>query len=92
MEEAEAMFELCDRPLIEKTRYEVSHKGLVWHVDEFGGDNDGLVLAEVELDDPNQSVELPSWVSQEVRQDERFRNSRLLDEPQGEDAVEWGCL
>ena len=91
VEEAEAMFKLCDRPLIEKTRYEILHNGLVWHVDEFGGDNDGLVLAEVELEHPEQSVELPSWVSREVTQDERFRNSRLVDNPQDETTNEREC-
>jgi adenylate cyclase len=60
-------------------------------VDEFAGHNDGLVLAEVELQDPAQPVELPSWVSQEVTHDERFRNSHLVDNPQGEATVEWGC-
>jgi CYTH domain-containing protein len=83
VEEAEAMFRLCHRPLIEKTRYEVSHAGLVWHVDEFHGDNAGLVLAEVELDHPEQSVDYPPWLGQEVSHDPRFRNSRLSHEPQG---------
>jgi adenylate cyclase len=82
VEEAEAMFKLCRRPLIEKTRYEVSHAGLVWHVDEFEGDNAGLVLAEVELDHPDQPVARPPWLGPEVSHDPRFRNSRLSDTPQ----------
>jgi adenylate cyclase len=84
VEEAEAMFKLCHRPLIEKTRYEVPHAGLVWHVDEFAGDNAGLVLAEVELDHPEQPVEIPPWLGQEVSHDPRFRNSRLASAPQSQ--------
>jgi CYTH domain-containing protein len=83
VEEAEAMFRLCHRPLIEKTRYEVPHAGLLWQVDEFHGDNAGLVLAEVELDHPEQPVDCPPWLGQEVSHDPRFRNSRLSHEPQG---------
>jgi adenylate cyclase len=88
VEEAEAMFELCHRPLIEKTRYEVPHAGLVWHVDEFEGDNAGLVLAEVELDHPEQPVDCPSWLGPEVSHDPRFRNSRLVDAPKGQAVCE----
>ena len=84
VEDAEAMFKLCPRPLIEKTRYEVPHAGLIWHVDVFEGDNAGLVLAEVELDHPEQPVECPPWLGLEVSHDPRFRNSRLSHEPQGE--------
>ncbi|QRM32546.1 CYTH domain-containing protein [Microvirga sp. VF16] len=84
VEEAEAMFKLCHRPLIEKTRYEVPHAGLVWHVDEFAGDNAGLVLAEVGLDHPEQPIERPAWLGQEVSHDPRFRNSRLVDAPKGQ--------
>jgi adenylate cyclase len=83
IEEAEEMFKLCRRPLIEKTRYEIPFEGLVWQVDEFEGENAGLVLAEVELKHPAQHVTLPAWVGAEVTFDARFRNSRLVDEPQG---------
>jgi adenylate cyclase len=83
VEEAEEMLKLCRRPLIEKTRYEVPFDGLIWHVDEFAGENAGLVLAEVELRHPAQPVTLPAWVGEEVTFDARFRNSWLVDEPQG---------
>ena len=77
VDEAEAMLEsLCRRPLIEKTRYHVMHEGMLWFVDEFCGDNAGLLLAEVELDDPAQPVRLPPWVGDEVTRDPRYRNSR----------------
>ena len=84
VEDAEAMLKaLCTRPLIEKTRFLVRHEGLVWHVDEFRGANEGLILAEVELERADQRVRLPPWVGEEVTHDPRYRNSRLVDEPQG---------
>jgi len=84
IEDAEVMLKtLCRRPLIEKTRHEVVHEGFVWHVDEFAGDNAGLVLAEIEMSHPGQQVLLPPWIGEEVTDDERYRNSSLVDEPQG---------
>ena len=75
---------LCDRPLIEKTRFEVTHVGVVWEVDEFQGDNAGLIVAEVELDHPDQAFSRPPWLGEEVTGDPRFRNSNLVDDPLGE--------
>ncbi len=88
VEEAEEMFKLCRHPLIEKTRYEVLHEGVLWEVDEFGGENAGLVLAEVELEHPSQPVALPEWVGEEVTSDQRYRNSQLVDVPMGEDRAQ----
>jgi adenylate cyclase len=82
--DAEELFKLCHRPLIEKVRHEILYGGFVWHVDEFAGDNAGLVLAEIELEHPQQPVSLPAWVGQEVTSDERYRNSRLVDAPRGD--------
>ena len=76
--EAEAMLrEVCGQPLIEKTRYEVRHAGLLWEVDVFDGAAEGLVLAEVELAAEDQLVELPRWVGAEVTQDPRYRGSSI---------------
>ena len=62
LKEAEAMLdELCEQPLIEKNRYKIAHKGFTWEVDEFFGDNSGLILAEVELEEPDQKIILPDW-------------------------------
>jgi adenylate cyclase len=84
VDDAEAMLKaLCARPLIEKTRFIVQHEAFIWHVDEFAGDNAGLILAEVELERPDQYVPLPPWVGEEVTHDPRYRNSRLVDTPQG---------
>jgi adenylate cyclase len=72
---------LCDRPLIEKIRYKINHAGLLWEVDEFLGENQGLLMAEVELTDAQQSVTLPDWVGQEVSGDRRYFNAYLVRHP-----------
>ncbi len=72
---------LCFKPLIEKTRYKIEHGGLVWEVDEFAGDNAGLVVAEVELTSEGQAIELPPWVGREVTDDPRYFNARLVEMP-----------
>ncbi|EDX78002.1 adenylate cyclase [Coleofasciculus chthonoplastes PCC 7420] len=80
--DAQEMLEtLCDRPLIEKTRYRIECKGLVWEVDEFMGENEGLIFAEVELTDENQDVELPDWIGQEVTGDPHYYNANLVRHP-----------
>ena len=77
----EMLDRLCQRPLIEKTRYRISHTGLVWEVDEFEGENRGLITAEVEVKDEHQSVTLPGWVGQEVTGDPRYFNANLVAKP-----------
>jgi CYTH domain-containing protein len=72
---------LCDRPLIEKTRYRVDYNGLTWEIDEFDGINKGLIIAEVELSDENQQIELPSWIGEEVSDDPKYFNSNLVKHP-----------
>lgn len=72
---------LCDRPLIEKTRYKIPYEGLTWEVDEFWGDNDGLIVAEVELSSPDQTVQLPDWIGEEVSHDPRYFNAALVKHP-----------
>ncbi|ACK69016.1 adenylate cyclase [Gloeothece citriformis PCC 7424] len=72
---------LCDRPLIEKTRYKIKQGELTWEVDEFIGDNQGLIIAEVELQQENQVIELPDWIAQEVTGDLRYYNVNLVKNP-----------
>lgn len=72
---------LCDRPFIEKTRYKIPIGELIWEVDEFAGENQGLILAEVELTDEHQTVELPDWIGEEVSDDPRYFNSNLAKNP-----------
>jgi adenylate cyclase len=72
---------LCLRPLIEKVRFEVLHEGVVWEVDEFLGENSGLIVAEVELSSEEQLVLLPPWVGREVSHDRRYANASLVTCP-----------
>lgn len=82
MEEANDMLEsLCYKPLIEKRRYVVEHGGLTWEVDSFFGENEGLLIAEVELESEHQDFDKPSWIGQEVSDDARFFNASLLKNP-----------
>ena len=73
--------ELCARPLIEKIRYRIEYQGLVWEVDEFEGENAGLVVAELELAAEDQAVTLPAWVGEEVTTDPRYYNANLIAHP-----------
>ena len=80
--EAEQLLEhLCDRPLIEKIRYQVESHGHQWEIDEFMGENQGLILAEVELNDPEQAIAMPAWAGQEVSSDPRYFNANLAQYP-----------
>jgi len=82
VEEADEMLSsLCERPLIEKKRCKIPYEGLVWEVDEFSGDNRGLILAEVELEDEGQAFETPNWIGEEVTSDPRYFNSNLVKHP-----------
>ena len=81
VEAREMLDNLCERPLIEKTRYCVEFKGLTWEIDEFEGSNAGLVIAEVELEEVDQAVSLPDWVGKEVTGDRRYYNASLIAEP-----------
>jgi CYTH domain-containing protein len=80
--EATIMLEkLCDRPLIAKKRYKIEYKGLIWEVDEFMGENEGLILAEVELETAEQEIVLPDWIGKEVTGDLKYYNASLAQNP-----------
>ncbi len=82
MEDAEVMLrELCGATVVEKTRYFVPHGGREWEVDVFEGNNAGLVVAEIELDDEAEDVALPDWAGEEVTHDVRYYNSQLALTP-----------
>ncbi len=72
---------LCQKPWIEKWRYRIPLGDLVWEVDEFLGENQGLIVAEVELTSEDQTLELPDWIGQEVTSDRRYYNSNLVKNP-----------
>lgn len=84
LDDAQQLLALCDGPLIEKTRYVVSYQGSTWEVDEFWGDNVGLVVAEVELLSEDQPFARPPWLGAEVTQDARYFNSSLASVPYGQ--------
>ena len=77
----EILGNLCEHPPIEKTRYRIVFKGHTWEVDEFAGANRGLTVAEVELKDAREQVELPDWIDREVSGDPRYFNSNLSIKP-----------
>jgi adenylate cyclase len=72
---------LCEPPLIEKIRYEEDHEGMLWEIDVFLGENEGLVMAEVELKTEKQHVCLPAWIDKEVSGDSRYFNVNLVKNP-----------
>lgn len=77
----EMLDRLCQRPLIEKIRYRLPVGDVVWEVDEFLGDNAGLVVAEVELASADQPFAKPIWLGQEVTDDPRYLNASLVTAP-----------
>jgi adenylate cyclase len=77
----EILDSLCENPPIEKTRYRVVFKGHTWEVDEYAGANQGLTVAEVELKEAREQVELPDWVDREISGDPRYYNSNLSIKP-----------
>lgn len=79
--EAAELLELCEQPIIEKTRHVVDHAGVRWEIDEFDGVNRGLVVAEVELEDEAAEVPLPDWIGAEVTDDPRYFNANLIAHP-----------
>lgn len=80
-DEAAALLRLCQGPLIEKHRYELTIKDQLWEIDEFFGDNAGLLLAEAELAHEQQPLEIPDWVEKEVTDDPRYYNAKLAVHP-----------
>ena len=77
----EMLDRLCERPLIEKTRYRIPQGNVVWEIDEFEGDNVGLTVAEVELKDEHQTVIYPDWLGTEVTGDPKYFNANLVAKP-----------
>ena len=80
-EAAELLDGLCERPLIEKYRRRIPYGGFVWEVDEFLGENAGLVVAEIELPAEDTVFAKPDWAGEEVTHDLRYLNSRLIKQP-----------
>jgi adenylate cyclase len=79
--DAEALLAGFCGETIDKTRYEVEHRGHVWEVDEFHGDNAGLVVAELELASADEAFAPPAWLGDEVTEDARYLNAQLVKNP-----------
>jgi adenylate cyclase len=80
-DDARQLLTLCLPSIISKTRYFVQSHGKCWEVDEFHGDNQGLIIAEIELDGAAEHVELPHWTGKEVSDDPRYYNVSLAKLP-----------
>ncbi len=79
--DATPLLALCEKGMIDKTRYEVPTGKHIFEVDEFHGDNEGLLIAEIELHDENESFDKPAWLGKEVTGDERYYNAYLSKNP-----------
>ena len=73
--------ELCIGSLIEKIRHYIEYQGHTWEIDEFLGENTGLIVAEIELDDQHEEFAIPEWLGNEVSDDPRYYNICLVDHP-----------
>jgi len=78
---AELLDRLCEQPLVEKVRHRIPHGDHVWEVDEFQGENAGLVVAEIELGAEDEAFATPEWIGKEVTGDKRYYNSNLIRQP-----------
>jgi adenylate cyclase len=81
LHDALAMLDLCERPIISKTRYKVRHRGHTWEIDDFHLENEGLVVAEIELSAEDESFAMPPWIGEEVTGDPRYYNANLIAHP-----------
>ncbi|MGD8989994.1 MAG: CYTH domain-containing protein [Desulfobacterales bacterium] len=80
-QDADLLLDICEKPLIEKTRFKVEADGVIWEIDEFFGQNQGLIVAEVELESEDQDFPWPDWVLEDVTGDPRYFNSNLIKKP-----------
>ena len=81
VDEASALLKLCEEGVIDKTRFEVKIGNHIFEIDEFYGENEGLIMAEIELESETETFEKPNWLDQEVTNDPRYYNSYLSKNP-----------
>ncbi len=79
--EAKPLLSLCERGVIQKTRYEVKSAKHVFEIDVFQGENEGLIIAEIELNSEDETFKKPDWLGKEVTKDPRYYNSHLSQNP-----------
>jgi len=80
-QDALELLKLCSKSVIEKTRYNVLHENMLWEIDIFEGDNAGLEVAEIELENENQTFSIPNWLGKEVSMEPKYFNSSLVEKP-----------
>ena len=80
-DDAKELLELCEPSIIVKRRYIINFKDSIWEVDIFEGDNEGLIVAEIELQSENEEFNKPNWIAEEVSNDPRYYNSQLSKQP-----------
>ena len=81
LEDAEQLLRLCEKGVIDKIRYEVAISNHLYEVDVFSGANEGLIIAEIELSNENESFEKPNWLGMEVTNDNRYYNAYISKNP-----------
>lgn len=81
LDDAEQLLNMCLQPVINKIRYTINHDGNTWEIDEFFGENKGLILAELELESEDETFSKPSWTGKEVTGDPRYYNASLVQNP-----------
>jgi adenylate cyclase len=86
VDEAKELLKLCEKGIIDKTRFEVKIGNHIFEIDEFYGENDGLIIAEIELKSETETFEKPTWLGIEVTNDKRYYNSYLSQNP----FMKWG--
>jgi adenylate cyclase len=81
LKEAEILITLCKKPILDKTRFLVNFHSFIYEIDVFNNENQGLIIAELELENVNQSFEKPLWLGKDVSDDNRYYNSNLIENP-----------
>ncbi|MFY7810116.1 MAG: CYTH domain-containing protein [Flavobacterium sp.] len=81
IDEANVLLTLCKKPILEKTRFLVNFQSYIYEIDVFEGENLGLMVAELELENVNQFFEKPNWLGKEISDDHRYYNSNLVENP-----------
>lgn len=79
--DAEELLALAEQPILSKIRYREEHGGCIWEIDVFAGENEGLVVAEIELPHVDSEFERPAWLGEEVSGDVRYYNASLIKRP-----------
>ena len=83
LDDAINLLSMCEKPIIEKTRFLIPSNRSTWEIDVFDGENKGLVIAEIELTSEEESFDIPNWLGEEVSSESKYYNSSLITNPYG---------